>query len=97
MRSYPGGFARVLAGWSKNLAAGMGRTPVLAGLVIAGWIASLVLPLALLAQQRWWAAAAAARAVTAAHAVWLCRRVRQLNPVVTTVGALPCSGCSPPR
>lgn len=86
MRSYPGGFAAVWAGWSKNLAAGMGRTPVLAGLVIAGWIASLVLPLALLAQQRWWAAAAA-WAVTAAHAGWLCRRVGRFNPVVTTVGA----------
>jgi 4,4'-diaponeurosporenoate glycosyltransferase len=86
VRSYPGGLRAVADGWSKNLAAGMRRTPPARGLVVGGWISAVVLPLALVAQRRW-LAAGAAWAVVAVHTGWLSRRVGDFDRLATSVGA----------
>lgn len=86
MRSYPDGLRSVFSGWSKNLAAGMTRTSPLVGAVVAGWIAALVAPLALAAQQRW-TAALLLWSTAALHTALATRSVGRFNPVLISVGA----------
>ncbi|MEZ5261225.1 MAG: glycosyltransferase [Acidimicrobiales bacterium] len=86
MRSSPDGLRAVVDGWSKNLAAGMGHTRPSAAVVVALWITSLLLPVALAAQQRW-VPAGVLWALSAAHTGWLSRRVGRFHPLVTTLGA----------
>jgi 4,4'-diaponeurosporenoate glycosyltransferase len=86
MRSYPDGLRAVIDGWSKNLAAGARRTPPESGLIVAAWVTTLVMPLALVARGRV-AEALGCWSLTAAHSAWLLRRVGRFDLAATSAGA----------
>lgn len=86
VRSHPEGLGGVVDGFTKNLAAGMSRTPAPSAVAIGAWIAALVWPLALAARRRW-AAAALAWVAASLHMTWVTRRVGRYHLVVTSAGA----------
>ncbi len=85
-RSHPDGLEAVVDGFSKNLAAGLTRTPAAVTVAISAWIGALVWPLALAGRRRW-RGALAAWAAAAVHTWWVTRRVGRYQPLVTSAGA----------
>lgn len=86
MRSHPDGLGSVVDGFSKNLAAGMTRTPAASTAAISAWIAALVWPLALVGRRRW-RVALLAWAATSLQTWWITRRVGRYQPIITSAGA----------
>lgn len=86
MRSHPDGLGSVVDGFSKNLAAGMTRTPAVSTAAISAWIAALVWPLVLAGRGRW-RIALLAWAAASVHTWWITRRVGRYQPIVTSAGA----------
>lgn len=86
MRSYPDGLAAVVAGWSKNLAAGITHTRPTIALVVTGWVVALLTPLTLAAQGEV-GLAGAVWALVALHTWHVTRMVGSFDVLVVTVGA----------
>jgi 4,4'-diaponeurosporenoate glycosyltransferase len=86
MRSYPDGAPALVAGWSKNLAAGAARTRPLVGVAIASWLATLVLPIWLLIGRHWWTAVVL-WLIVGVQTTFLARAVGRFNWVVASLGA----------
>ena len=86
MRSYPDGLSAVVAGWSKNLAAGITHTRPTVAVLVTGWVVALLAPLTLAAQGEV-ALAGAAWLVVALHTWHVTRMVGSFDLIVVTVGA----------
>ncbi|MEZ5406538.1 MAG: glycosyltransferase [Acidimicrobiales bacterium] len=86
VRSHPDGLGAVVEGFSKNLAAGLTRTPAPSTIAVSAWIAALVWPLVLAARGRW-RGALLAWAAAALQTWWITRRVGRYQPLVTSAGA----------
>lgn len=81
-RMYPHGRTALVQGWTKNIASGAARTPLIRSAVIGWWVSVLLVPLWWLGQARRPAEVARALgllAVVAAHTAWLSRRVGQFG------------------
>lgn len=85
-RAHPDGVGAVIDGFSKNLAAGMTRTPPASTAAIGAWIAALVWPLVLALRGRW-RDALVAWAAAGLQTWWITRRVGRYQPLVTSAGA----------
>jgi 4,4'-diaponeurosporenoate glycosyltransferase len=81
-RMYPGGLRQLVEGWSKNIAAGAGSTPLGTLVLTIAWVSVLL-------QAPWWLATAGVAGVVvyalcAAQLAWMFRRVGRFGwwPVV---------------
>ena len=82
-RMYPEGVARLWQGWTKNLAAGAGRVPILRAVLVALWVAGGLRASGLAVKQP------GTYAVYALQAGVLFRRAGAFHPVLAVVYPLP--------
>jgi 4,4'-diaponeurosporenoate glycosyltransferase len=85
-RMYPGGVSQLVEGWSKNFAAGAGRTPPIRLLAIVAWLSGLI-------EAGWWTVAGAAGATVGdapvpwRHAAFYVLFAWQLSCVLRRIGS----------
>jgi 4,4'-diaponeurosporenoate glycosyltransferase len=79
-RMYPEGFGSLLEGWTKNIAAGAGATPVWALVLAVAWVWSLA---------GGWAASPWCYGASALQVWWMGRRVGRYGPVTAALYAVP--------